>query len=277
MRVRLRPAATVDKALEVLARLSVNASTAVFRPATRGYPIETRQAYVEWASSTERELFSVLERGDAMRLFENPRHRDICSMPPGNQLLPLISSEVESKSAELAAIATELRQARDRMSGAACPTIIDTNVLLEFQRPDHVKWASIVNEPARLIVPLRVLEELDAKKYDHRERLRDVARSVLPWLEALFPGPGAGPVPLNDPDSSTIELLFADRPRYRPSDADEEILDTYHEVKLLAGKAKLVTGDTGMRLRARAQGVDVFAISTDTYGRQKAGNPARDV
>jgi len=104
------------------------------------------------------------------------------------------------------------------------------------------------------------IEELDAKKYDPKDRLRQVARGLLPWLESLFPDSGCGPVPLNGPDDTTIEILLADRPRYRPSDADEEVLDVYHEVRLLAGRAKLVTADTGMRLRARAQEVDVYAM-----------------
>ena len=113
------------------------------------------------------------------------------------------------------------------------------------------------------MLPLRVIEEVDSKKYEPKERLRDVARGILPWIEQLFSDSGCGPVPLRGPDDTTIEILLADRPRYRPSDADEEILDVYEEVRLLAGRAKLVTADTGMRLRARAAEIDVYAMPVD--------------
>jgi hypothetical protein len=42
-------------------------------------------------------------------------------------------------------------------------------------------------------------------------------------------------------------------PRNRPEDADEEVLNTCRELSLLSSQdVTLVTGDTGMRLRAQA-------------------------
>jgi rRNA-processing protein FCF1 len=81
---------------------------------------------------------------------------------------------------------------------------------------------------------------------------------LLPWIDERFPQGGTGPVRLRD--GATIELLLADRPRYRPDDADEEILDVCHDVGLFAGKVKLITGDTGMRLRAASERLDVLFL-----------------
>ena len=255
MRVRLHPSATVDQTIALLNTLSTNASGAVYPAAA--HVADVREGYVRWAISTEQQLLSVISRQDVNRIFDNPRHRDLCSMPPGSQMSLLISAEVTAKAAELKEIADDLIEARARMARSpGVPTIVDANVLLQYHRLDQIKWASIVGGQARIMLPLRVIEELDAMKYDPKERLRDVARDLLPWLESLFPGPDAGPVPANGPDGATVEVLLADRPRYRPSDADEEILDVYHEVRLLAATAKLVTGDTGMRMRARAQGIE---------------------
>ena len=145
MRVRLRPGTTIDQAVMLLDRLAVNVSGEVHRPARTVE--ELRYSYVGWASSAERELLGVLARSDVSRIFENSRHRDICSSASsvGGHLRVLISDEVTAKSAELREIASELKAARDGMRRApGCPTIIDTNVLLECNRPDQVKWASIV-------------------------------------------------------------------------------------------------------------------------------------
>ena len=65
---------------------------------------------------------------------------------------------------------------------------------------------------------------------------------------------------MNLREDATIELLLADRPRYRPSDADEEILDVCHDVLQFAGRVKLLTGDTGVRARATSEGLEVLRV-----------------
>jgi PIN domain len=261
VRVRLRPGASVDEAIRQLEALSVNVYSEATFGGDRNNPTAVRDTYVHWANRTEQELRGILDRSQALEVFENPRHRDVCVMVPGSQLISMVHAEIDAKAGEFRAMASALVEARDRMRGSSgFPAIIDTNVLLEFLLPNQIKWHEVVGEPTRLMLPLRVIEEVDAKKYDPKGRLRQVARDLIPWLENLFPGSTSGPVPLEDPDASTIEILLADRPRHRPSDADEEILDVYQEVRLLAGRAKLVTADGGMRLRARAEQVDVVAM-----------------
>jgi predicted ribonuclease YlaK len=106
----------------------------------------------------------------------------------------------------------------------------------------------------RLVIPLRVIEELDAKKYTDSERLRRRARERLPKLYALV---GAGGAPKVLPNGhGTLEVFIEPGPRVRPADADTEILETAHELAQLSGsKAIIVTGDTAMRLRAEAEGL----------------------
>jgi predicted ribonuclease YlaK len=58
--------------------------------------------------------------------------------------------------------------------------VLDTNSLLHYEPPESISWAKIAwHSPVRLVIPLRVLEEVDAKKYSTNRRLRDRARSVL--------------------------------------------------------------------------------------------------
>jgi predicted ribonuclease YlaK len=122
-----------------------------------------------------------------------------------------------------------------------------------------------------MMLPLRVIEEIDAKKYGGNQRLSRVARELLPWIDRLFPHGDTGPVALRE--GATIELLLADRPRYRPSDADEEVLDICHEVRHLAGRVRLMTADTGMRARARTEGLELVIVP-ETWLRKGAGNEA---
>jgi predicted ribonuclease YlaK len=131
-------------------------------------------------------------------------------------------------------------------------------VLLQCQRLDNVNWRQELKDEARVIVPLRVIDEIDSKKYGDSKRLRSIARELLPWIDSLFPNGDPGPVPLRD--DATIELALAERPRYRPSDADEEVLDLAQDVARFAGKVKLMTADTGMRIRARSERLSVLFV-----------------
>jgi hypothetical protein len=90
----------------------------------------------------------------------------------------------------------------------------------------------------------------------------------LPLLEQLVGDDGS---PRRLHEHFTIEVPVEPGPRSRPSDADEEILTLCAELPQLTGAAvTLITGDTGMRLRARAQGTAVATIPDNTYAALKA-------
>ena len=181
-------------------------------------------------------------------------------MPPGNQLTTLIYAEVDVLMRDLQEAVDDLERYWRRMRRSpGFPVVVDSNVLLECQRLDSVAWPVEVGE-ARVMVPLRVIEEIDAKKYGDSKRLRGVARELLPWIDSLFPGGDPGPVRIKEGRGDTIELLLADRPRFRPTDADEEVLQVAHEVARFAGRVKVMTADTGMRVRARHEGLDVLRV-----------------
>jgi hypothetical protein len=63
---------------------------------------------VRWATKTEQTLSGVLRRADAVAIFENPRHRDICLMTPGDHLGPLISAEVDAKKKHIDELLAEI-------------------------------------------------------------------------------------------------------------------------------------------------------------------------
>jgi rRNA-processing protein FCF1 len=256
VRFRLAPGSNIEQAIALLGELATNAYSVGAMAAARG---ERLQEYVQWATNTERRLRGVLARPEAEAFFDQPRHRDICQMGSGAHVTALIAAEVEARALDFRELADYMEQARNKMRSApGCLVVLDTNVLLQCMRPDQLDWTSEIGETVRVMVPLRVIEEIDAKKYGDNQRLRSVARALLPWIDSLFPDGRSDPVPIRD--GVTFELLLTDRPRDRPDDADEEVLDVAHEVHHLAGRVKLMTGDTGMRIRARSESLDVLVL-----------------
>jgi rRNA-processing protein FCF1 len=255
VKLRLRSGANVDDALQSLTALAWNTHNAIpaGAPAT-----QVRDHYVLWATRTEQQLHSFLRREDAAAIFANPQHRDICSMPPGSQLVPLVNTEVKAKADTFRELADQLRATRDRMRRApGVPVVPDSNIFLHCQRPDNIAWKPALDDNARLLLPLRVIEELDMKKYGESKRLAQAARDLLPWIEGHFPKGDEGAVDIRT--TATLEVLLAERPRYRPDDADEEILDVAHEVRHMTGsRVVLLTNDTGMRMRGLSEGLEVL-------------------
>jgi predicted ribonuclease YlaK len=122
--------------------------------------------------------------------------------------------------------------------------------------------------PARLVLPIRVVEELDAKKYLARDNLADRARRILSALWRVI-GPTAGlPVPLDGAAGVTIEVPVDDEPRRRTLDADEEILDQCALLKAVGATVLLVTGDTGMSLRAAQRKITARKVPEKYLRRQ---------
>jgi hypothetical protein len=259
MRVGLALGADPEHAIRVIKEIVGGSSTAL-RPASQ-HAVDMRDDYVRWAMDAEARLESVLRREDARALFDTPRHRDIASSFLGNHLITMIHAELAAKRREFEDAASDLECRLDRMRRArGIPVVVDSNVLLQSQRPDSVNWSAELESEVRLILPLRVIEEIDAKKYSSSTRLRDRARGLLPWINSLFSAGDIGPIQLR-PDA-TLELLMSERPRYRPEDADEEVLDVCHEVVRFAGGGRLMTADTAMRLRALSEGLEVLFVES---------------
>src|SRR5207244_2479748 len=134
-------------------------------------------------------------------------------------------------------------------SGDGTIAVVDTHVLLHYRLFDEIDWRSVIDEDdLLLIVPLRVVDELDTKKSARRLDLRDRARTVIRHLEACLerggavrPGVRLEVVALPDLDPETY------RKPQLPSDV--EILDVCEGVAIYASprSTHLVTGDLGMR------------------------------
>lgn len=264
MNVRLRTGATVDQA--ILALDSESGNIHAYTAAT-SYDTdmvvrsnEARDVYVKWSIEAEGRLIGTFGRDEVMAIFSNPRHRDISLMPAGAQLLRSVYAEVDLKRQLFESMSKELNETRTRLARSpGLPSVVDTNFMVHCVRPDQISWKSMHEVPLRLIIPLRVIEELDAMKTDNKERLRRSSREILGWLETRFMG-GTGPVKIRDGEETTLEILLSERPRYRPSDPDEEVLNVCHDLKRFTGNSILITADYGMKLRASAESIEALQI-----------------
>jgi hypothetical protein len=275
-RLRLLPNVDPQQVLSIL-REWISSAPNVVQGGVHQQVRDLRDAYLWWEEPKEEQLWAWTHDLDTATMFHTPGHwhvRQIASGQPNAQLapdaraVPLIRGELERHAGRLRLLADDLERRIARASaGSGHPTILDTNLLLHCMRPDQVKWTEVVGRaPVRLVVPLRVVEELDAKKYAGNAKLGGRARAVLPWLEtAVGPSGEAKDVA----DGVTIEVTVEPGPREHPSDADREILDVCHEIRQFGGAAPtLVTGDTGALLRAHAE--EILAIKMPVkYGKDQ--------
>ena len=235
-------------------------------PASWGSPgdvFKLVSRYLQWFETAESRLASLTCDAEALTMLQTERHWYIrrCGASIADaRPWPLVEAEVEAQRRAFDRLLQDLKTRAGRLASAPGHiTVVDTNLLLHFHPPDQIPWPELLGRDlVRLVVPLRVVEELDAKKYARRNDLADRARRLLSKLETTV-GPEGAPGKLRG--GVTIEVPVDPGPRRRPVDADQEILDTCRELRqLTSGEVTLVTGDTTMRLRAQACGTHVARL-----------------
>lgn len=218
-------------------------------------------AYVQAVSHVERLLRSNFVDASLAQL-RTPRFWAINSFD-GLRMIEMVNDERDAQMARLEYEATQIKSMRDRFSGSTSIAVVDTHVLLHYRLFDEVPWLDIVVdvEDLLLVVPLRVVDELDAKKSAaRREDLRDRARTVIRALERCLDRRG---IVRSDVRLEGVGLADLDPESYRnpPLPVDIEILDVCEGVaSYAAGKTNLVTGDLGMRIRARERSIGVIGM-----------------
>jgi rRNA-processing protein FCF1 len=140
--------------------------------------------------------------------------------------------------------------------------VLDTNVVLHYRPVRDVDWPSVLgsSKTVRLVIPLRVIDELDVKKAARSpalarraaSRLRDLERSLTGSTGAnLATGLKLEIVALTDFDPELRRRAL--------SPVDVEILDICAAIAGCSGPnpTHLVTGDLGMRIRAAQRGISL--------------------
>lgn len=259
--LRLKHPVQPDRALEVLSE-RINALDQLIMDGWNAEAVmRTRDSYLEWIEFTEIKLAELTHDAIVTEMLHTTRYWEIRRLVPSDaRPIPLIDGERRVQRDNLHGMLKNLEMHVDRARSAPGHiTILDTNSMLHYQLPDSINWPEIVGQDkVRLVIPLRVIEELDAKKYTEKGKLRERARALLPKLNALISLMGS-PTSLIFP-GTTIEVpveFISGAPRIKPVDADEEILFTCREMWQLSrqeGGVTLITGDMAMRIRAEALG-----------------------
>ena len=151
----------------------------------------------------------------------------------------------------------------------------DTNALLHYTRFDQLNWPKVVQEPpVRLVIPVAVIDELDDKKYARREEFQQRARELLALIDRVTASPADGCLEIGA--SVTVEVLPGERGHRRMPSNDQEILERCEFLQQMSGNpVMLITGDSGMRIKARSRGISAFKLPEDCllprHKRQAAG------
>lgn len=223
-----------------------------------------RDQYLQLIERIESAFAAHVQQTDLVRLLHTDRYwhiREITSET--SRPYPLINSEIDSRIRVFNEIADALEARVGLWSGSegSHTAVLCTNVLLRIQPPWQIRWSQFLgHQHVRLIVPLRVIEELDKLKYSGDTKVRQVVRRLLPQLESKLLDANGGIVRI-DP-TVTLEVPVEPGPRDRPNHADEEILTTCESILQFANQRpmSLVTEDTGMRLQAQARGIPTVRV-----------------
>src|SRR5580658_2404746 len=138
--------------------------------------------YVSWVSTTENVLRSLLLAPD-LGALHTARYWNIREHlrvePSAGRLHELVVDEGSWQAERLKAIASDLDDLSSRLAAGA-PTatlaVVDTNVFLHCHPLETFDSTFVARGPVRVVVPIRVIEELDDKKRDRNKDLADRAR-----------------------------------------------------------------------------------------------------
>lgn len=235
-----------------------------------------RHLYLNWVSDTEvrlQEIFSdagiedpVLGRGYWHIYSASSSDEKLMSRLVKEELrfqagYPGIANDSGGRLGEVRTRLRALTRLGER-PGHIC--VADTNGLLHYTRFDQLPWTERLKAaPVRLVIPIAVVDELDAKKYARREEFQQRARELLALIDRyVTTSPPDGYFRVQ-PDV-TVEILPNEAGHLRAASNDQEILNRCELLYQATGnKVTLITGDSGMRISAQARAIDVLKLTDD--------------
>jgi rRNA-processing protein FCF1 len=270
--MHLRHGVNVEQAIQALSEIITESQ----QPRNMGHA-ELRpklNAYLNWVYSAQtrlRLLFSDTELEDSL-LARAYWHVSMSTVPPSRELGRLVDEElvfqaghpgIAGDTGRLGEAADRLRQWRRLAERGGMICVPDTNVLLHYTRFDQLPWRERVGQPAvRLIIPLAIIDELDNKKYARREEFQQRAREMLALIDRYETAAPDAYVSLQE--GVTFEILPDEPGHFRAARTDQEILERCEFLTQVTGTpAILVTGDSGVRINARARGIEVIKLGED--------------
>jgi rRNA-processing protein FCF1 len=142
---------------------------------------------------------------------------------------------------------------------------LDTNVLLHFRLPKEIDWCRLLDaSDVTLVVLPVVLRELDRHKNQHpRRKLRERARGAVKWLSEVFESEQRSRI-----RSNVVLRYEAAEPvvDFSGLNLSRDVPDDWIIAGIVGGgseSAVLVTADLGLKMKARAHGIQVVELPDD--------------
>jgi rRNA-processing protein FCF1 len=254
----LRNGVDLDLAIRTVAQLAQECED--IKAQLSGGPGDAWRTYVTWAATCERQLRNLFADPGAIEGLHTQRYWHLWT--PGVHWASLIDAEIDVQVPRLNALASSLRAYLPLRERPGHLAVVDTNVLLHYQRIDKVNWGDVVKDrPVRLVVPHIVLDELDDKRYLGSDKIRERARSAIAPFDELrdhLEGQGYAKLPVG---GATVEYLIDEQGHTRRDNPDEEVLDRARFLQQLTGRTvTVITADRGMRARAVASRLRVAGM-----------------
>jgi rRNA-processing protein FCF1 len=232
--------------------------------------------YMNWIRATEQRLAGQFRRADVehflltQRYWEARRFVEVVHLEdlgPGNTVVgqhpatAVVISEATARISDLEEFLAGLTRRRDRYGSLTSPVLVpDTNTFLHYTFFRDAKWSDLTQSAdVHLAIPLVVVEELDRQKFSRDPRISDRARGVVRALDCLLASAADGLPQL--PGRGSLEVLVEESDHVRLPIPDAEIVETCADLAaFVPTTTSVVTGDLGMKVRARSMGVRVVDL-----------------
>jgi hypothetical protein len=239
-----------------------------------GGPLSARDDYVRKVSEAESTFRSLFVGSDLAATLRSDRYWHLLSLNADSGLPWLVlHSEIDEQRLRFEDLLESLdwwNRFAQRPGEIVMP---DTNTLMHYKRFTEITsddWRKDFHlSPVRLVVPIRVLDELDSLKYSgatdkHRHRAGAVLRTFDPFIDDAAKPDGSAQIR----PGVTLEVLVNELGIKRPENHDTEIMDHAALVQQMTDKVvNLLTADRGMRIRATALGLKVAQMPEEGYRR----------
>jgi hypothetical protein len=254
---------------------------------------QAREAWLEWWAGADMKIRELFADDDLLvplaRTATEIRNLDIPAPAYEAPSLSFIIRERDVWVDRLETAVRKLKEIEDFVTRPGRIAVLDTSAFHEFDRfwvADWVKLteadpphASMPGLPIRLVVPLIVVEELDAQKRHPNGKVREAARDILRHLRDLPRlSTDAFADVLRLDDRVTVEILLDDPMHLRMPVNDAEIIDRAVHLRSLFPMSRrviLVSGDVSMEFRAEGVSLETKHVSRDVTGDEKVQEASR--
>jgi predicted ribonuclease YlaK len=183
----------------------------------------------------------------------------------------MINAEVNAYSDRLRTLAAELDLTRRLFGGAGACLVPDTSFYIEHgEKIEEVDFHDLAQSsgPVRMLIPIVVVDELDALKRGSASKTRWRAGYSLAVIDRVIvdpPRPGILYPKEHMPPRGevTFQIIFDPPGHQRMSINDDEIVARSLACQPFADNLTVITYDTGQSTRARAAGLKVNKLSHD--------------